>query len=106
RVGRTAWLADHPRAAGSRVPALLADAGRTAAAAIGLGVVLEAVAAICVTVALAALGLAWWQVLVLALLLLAALALVVVRAVPRTVAGRFPAATLVSTSGLLAFARV
>lgn len=106
RAGRAAWLAGHPRAGGSRVPALLADSGRTAAAATGLGVVLEAVSAICVTVVLAALGLAWWQVLLLALLVLAALALVVVRAVPRTVGRRFPEATLDVTSGLLAAARV
>jgi len=106
RVGRGAWLAGHPRESTSRVPALLADVGGTAAAATGIGVVAEAVAAICVTVALAALGLAWWQVLALAFLLLAALALVVVRAVPRTVGRRFPDATLSATAGLLAAARV
>lgn len=105
RVGRAAWLAGHPRP-GSRVPALLADAGRTAAAATGVGVVLEAVAAICVTVALAALGMSWWHVLLLALLVLAAVALVVVRAVPRTVGRRFPEATLATTAGLLSAARV
>lgn len=105
RVGRGAWLAGHPGDARSRIPTLVADAGRTAAAATGLGVVLEAVAAICVTVALAALGLTWWQVLVAALLVLAALALVVVRAVPRTVGRRLPEATLGATAGLLAVAR-
>ena len=105
RVGRSAWLAGHP-ASSTRVPALLADAGRTAAAATGVGVVLEAVAAICVTVALAAAGLAWWQVLLLALLLLAAIALVVVRAVPRAVARAAPDATLAATSGFLSAARV
>lgn len=106
RVGRSAWLAGHPRREGARVLALLADIGRTAAAATGVGVVLEAVAAICVTVALAALGLAWWQVLLLALLVLAALALVVVRAVPRAIARSAPEATLAATSGLLSAARV
>lgn len=105
RTGRAAWLAGHPRP-GSRVPVLLADASRTAAAATGVGVVLEAVAAICVTVALAALGMAWWQVLLLALLVLAAVALVLVRAVPRTLGRRFPEAMLTATSGLLATARV
>ncbi|GEN78554.1 hemolysin family protein [Actinotalea fermentans] len=105
RTGRSSWAAGHARDASSRVPALLADAGRTAAAATGLGVVLEAVAAICVTVTLAAVGLGWWQVLLLALLLLAASSLVVVRAVPRTVGRRFPEATLGATAGLLAVAR-
>lgn len=106
RIGRASWLANHPQEAGSRVPALLADVGRTAAAATGLGVVLEAVAAICVTVALAALGLTWWHVLALALLVLAALSLLVVRAGPRTVARRFPDGTLAATTGLLSVARV
>ena len=106
RVGRSSWSAGRPRGGSSRVPALLAEAGRTAAAATGLGVVLEAVAAICVTVALAALGLGWWQVLLLALLVLAAAALVVVRAVPRSIGRRFPEGTLGATAGLLAVARV
>lgn len=105
RVGRSAWLAGHPQR-GPRVPTLLADAGRTAAAATGVGVVLEAVAAICVTVVLAAAGLTWWQVLLLALLVVAAIALVIVRAVPRAVARRTPEATLAVTSGLLSAARV
>ncbi len=106
RVGRGSGPVGRQGDGSSRVPVLVADAGRTAAAATGLGVVLEAVAAICVTVALAARGLAWWQVLLAALLVLAALSLVVVRAVPRTVGRRFPEATLGTTAGLLTVARV
>lgn len=106
RTAPGAWTVGHQREEDSRVPALLADSGRTAAAATGLGVVLEAIAAVCVTVTLAAAGLTWWQVLLLALLVIAALALFVVRALPRALGRRFAEGTLVVTAGLLAFARV
>lgn len=105
RVGRATWLSDHPEREGSRVATLLADAARTAAAATALAVVLEAFAAISLTVVLSDLGLAWWVVLVCALLVVAALALLVVRAVPRGVARRFPEGTLGATAPLLALAR-
>ena len=106
RTAPGAWAAGRPRAEDSRVPALLADAGRTAAAATGLGVVFEAIATVCVTVALASTGLTWWQVLLLALLVIAALSLFVVRALPRTLGRRFADGTLVVTASLLAFARL
>jgi len=90
---------------GARLAALVADPARTAASAAGLGVVLEVVAAVSVTLVLAAAGPSWWQVLLLALLVVGAVALVV-RTVSFTVAGRYPGPTLRATARLLVAARV
>jgi CBS domain containing-hemolysin-like protein len=94
-----------PRRA-SRTAALLEEPHWTAAAASGVGVVLEAVTAVSVSVVLAALGLRWWLVLLLALLVTGAVAVLVVRIVPAGVARRDPSATLAVVGGLLAAARV
>lgn len=84
---------------------LLDDSAGTAAAAAAVSVVLQAVATVTVTITLGASGLPWWLVLGVALVVVGALALVVVRFVPRTVGGRYPSATLAVTSGLLGTAR-
>lgn len=94
-----------PRRA-ARLAALLAEPHWTAAAASGVGVVLEAVSAVSVTVVLAGLGLTWWQVVLLALLVVGLVAILVVRTVPGSLARRSPLGTLRATAGLLAAARV
>ena len=106
RAGREATPAGRSSAATARLAALLAEPWWTAAAASGVGVVLEAVSAVSVTVVLAGLGLDWWQVVALALLVVGVVALVVVRALPGGLARRSPMATLRGTAGLLAAARV
>lgn len=88
-----------------RARRLLDDPGATAAAAAALAVVLQAVAAVSVTTALAGAGMSWWLVLLVALLVVGALALVVVRFLPRAVGSRYPGPTLAVTSGLLGAAR-
>ncbi len=106
RAGREATPAGRSSTATARLAALLAEPWWTAAAASGVGVVLEAVSAVSVTVVLAGLGLDWWQVVTLALLVVGVVALVVVRALPGGLARRSPMATLRGTAGLLAAARV
>ena len=82
------------------------DLAATAATAAGVAIVLQIVATVSLTVALTATGLSWWQVLLVALVVIGVLALVVVRALPRTLGGRYPAGTLALTSGLLSAAAV
>lgn len=89
-----------------RTRRLLEDAAETASSAAGSAVMLQTVAAVSVTVALVASGLSWWAVLAVALVVVGALALVVVRAVPRALGARYPEAVLAVTSGLLGAARV
>src|SRR5690606_10741415 len=90
---------------GARLAALVADPARTAASAAGLGVVLEVVAAVSVTLVLAAAGPSWWQVLLLALLVVGAVALVV-RTVSFTLAGRYPGRARRAAARRLGAARV
>lgn len=77
----------------------------TAAAAASVGVVLEAVAAVSLAVVLAAYGFSWWQVVLTSLVVVGAIALLVVRFLPRLIARRHPVGTLTATAGLLAGAR-
>lgn len=105
RAGRNATAASPRRRGDARVAALVADPARTAAAATGVGVVLDTVAAVCVTVVLGAAGLRWWHLVLLAFVTLGAVA-VVVRTVSRKVAARYPAATLRVTARPLAAARL
>jgi CBS domain containing-hemolysin-like protein len=87
-------------------PAHVADPAATAAAAAGVAIVLQIVATVSLTVSLTVTGLSWWQVLLAALVVVGVLTLVVVRAFPRTLGGRYPVGTLVLTSGLLSAAVV
>lgn len=108
RVSRSslADLAASDTPAGRRLQRIAADQHRTAAAAALVRVLLEAVGAVALTLALSATGLVWWQVLVVAATFVTAVAVVVVRHVPRTLGRRHPVATLLLTSRLLVVARV
>lgn len=108
RVSRSA-LADLTASdapAGRRLQRTAADHHRTASAAALVRVLLEAVAAVALTLALSATGLLWWQVLVLAAVLVTAVAVVLVRHLPRTLGRRHPVGTLLLTSGWLSAARL
>jgi CBS domain containing-hemolysin-like protein len=64
-------------------------------------VILEAVAAVSVTLLLTTTGLGWWQVLLISVLVVASVAVLVVRQLPRAVGRRHPAGSLMITSGVL-----
>lgn len=106
RAGRTdlAALATTPQTT-RRVRVLVADPRRAAASVAWVRVLLESLAAVALTLVLAAAGLGWWQVLVLGLVLVATVALVLVRQVPRALARRHPQAAVRSTLSLLVLAQ-
>lgn len=106
RLGRGA-LAElaGPTPGGRRVARLAADPFRAAGAAATLRILLEVVGLVLVTVALADVGWAWWQVALAAAAAGVLVALALVRHVPRRVGGRHPGPTVLATSGLLVLAR-
>ncbi|MBX9246068.1 DUF21 domain-containing protein [Actinotalea ferrariae] len=108
RVSRSA-LADLTASdgpTGRRLRRVAEDQHRTASAAALVRVLLEAVAAVALTLALSATGLLWWQVLVIAAALVTAVAVVAVRHVPRTLGRRHAVGALRLTARLLVVARV
>ena len=105
-AGEAAVLRAAPTPAPAHRRRHLDDAAEAAASAAGIAVVLQTVAAVSITIALVASGLSWWAVLGVALVVVGALALVVVRAVPRALGARYPDAVLAATSALLGAARV
>ncbi|WP_188037216.1 hemolysin family protein [Actinotalea sp. JY-7885] len=108
RVSRTALaeLAASDAPVGRRLQRVADDQHSTASAAAFVRVLCEALAAVAATLGLAATGLRWWQVLALAAVVVAAVAVVVVRHVPRTLGRRHPVGTLRLTAGWLVGARV
>ncbi|MCV2393927.1 hemolysin family protein [Actinotalea sp. M2MS4P-6] len=102
RLSRSAIAAlATPTPSGRRVARFAHDPQSAAAAAATVQVLLEVATAVLVTLSLAMLGWSWWQVLLLALPLVSALALVVVRHLPRRLGRTHPAAVVLASSGLL-----
>lgn len=103
RLSRTALadLAAADQPAARRLRRVAADPHVAAGAASALRVLCEVVAAVSLALALAGAGLTWWQSLLLGSVVAGALAVVVVRQLPRTVARRHPVGVLLLTSGLL-----
>lgn len=91
-------------ASGTRFERLMADPQRTASSAALVRVISETVAAVCLTVAIAALVDEWWLVLLIAAVCSVLVALLLVRVSPRTIGRNRPASTLRRTSGILACA--
>lgn len=106
RLGRTALaelaLSEDPAARRAR---RVMEEPHAAASGAGLvRVVCESVAAVCITVALAATDLGWWPTVLLSATVVAAVALLAVRRLPRSVARRHSVPTLLATARLLALA--
>ncbi len=87
-----------------RFEKIMADPQRTASSAALIRVVSETVAAVCLTVAIAALVDSWWLILLVAIVGSVIIALLVVRVSPRTIGRHRPTATLGWSSGLLSLA--
>ncbi len=106
RLGRTA-LAElvGPTPAGRRVARLVDDPHGAAAAAAAVRIALETFAVVGLTLVVAGLGAAWWVALLLSGVLGTAVALVLVRHLPRSLGRRHPAGAVVLTSAVLLIAR-
>ncbi len=103
--GALAELEDSTLPSARRVVRLMDDPAGAAASVALVRVLLEAVGAVGLVLALTATGWPWWQVLVIAWALFGAVAVLVVRWVPRRMGGSHPVGTLVLTSAPLTVAR-
>ena len=104
RVTRSAvseLVTDGHRSA-ARVRRLTTEPARTASSAAFIRLLAEMTATTCITLALGAGTLPWWQVLLLSVLVSGLIALVIVRISPRTLGRKQPLRVLVVLSGLLA----
>jgi len=104
RLGRAAQAAIFASSTPSarRVARLLGEPRAAASAASSVRVSVEALAAVCLVLAVLSVGATWWQTLLVAGPLATVAALIVVRHVPRRVARNHPSAAVLLTSGLLA----
>ncbi|HWS57025.1 MAG TPA: CNNM domain-containing protein, partial [Actinotalea sp.] len=107
RLGRAAQaeIAASATPGARRVQRLLVDPHTAASAAGAVRVVLESVAAVCLTLAVVATGADWWLTLLTVSVLVAVAGLLVVRHLPRRVARHHPAGAVLLTSALLVLAR-